>query len=101
MEYNVAMDQQFSRLVSVSAMDGEDRRSAERLLGHPLENDRQLYILAFKPRVQGNDARRKALANLRQTFAATERHAEEQSVSDTEIDEAVDEAMHRVRYGRP
>ncbi|HQU41517.1 MAG TPA: hypothetical protein PK867_01840 [Pirellulales bacterium] len=97
----IDMDQQFSRLVSVSAMDGDERRSAERLLGHPLDNDRQLYILAFKPHVANDDTRQKALANLRQTFAATERHAEKQGVSETEIDEAVDEAMNAVRYGRP
>lgn len=95
------MNEQFSRLVSVSEMDGDERRSAERLLGHPLDNDRQLYILAFKPRVADDGVRRKALANLRQTFAAAEQYADDHGVSDVDIDEAVDKAMEHVRYGRP
>lgn len=82
-------------------MDAEERRSAEHLLGHQLDVDGQLYILAFKPQMSDGATREKALADLRQTFAAAERHAENLGVSDQEIDDAVDEAMSAIRYGQP
>jgi hypothetical protein len=94
-------NQSHSRIVSVGDMDAEERRSAECLLGRQLDCDRQLYIVAFKPRMPDDEARRKALANLRQTFAAAERHADRLGVSDKEIDDAVDEAMNAARYGQP
>ncbi|HVA49847.1 MAG TPA: hypothetical protein VNH11_26000 [Pirellulales bacterium] len=95
------MDQPFSRLVSVSAMDGEDRRSAERMLGHPLDNDRQLYIVALKPRPSDDEACRQARADLSETFAATEEYADKHGLSDAGIEQAVAEVMDHVRYGGP
>jgi hypothetical protein len=94
-------EQSYSRLFSVSAMNADQRRSAERLLGHDLDSDGQLYILAFKPQMPNDEARRKALSSLRETFAAAERHADELGMNDKDIDDAVDEAMNAVRYGQP
>jgi len=82
-------------------MGGDERRSVEHLLGHPLQDDEQVYILAFKPGVIPDEqTRRRALANLQQMFAAAEQHSMEQAVSDTEIDAAVEEAMDQIRYGQ-
>lgn len=82
-------------------MAADERRSAERLLGRPLQDDQQLYIAAFKPGVVPDEnTRRRALASMRQTFAKAETHAKQQGVSDSQIDEAVDEATDSVRYGK-
>lgn len=90
-----------SRRLSVNEMAGDDRRSVEHLLGKPLEEDQQVYILAFKPGVVPDEAtRRRALASMQQTFAEAERHARQQGITDAEINEAVDEATERIRYGK-
>lgn len=90
-----------SRRLSVNEMAGDDRRSVEHLLGKPLEEDQQVYILAFKPGVVPDEAtRRRALARMQQTFAKAEQHAQQQGVTDAEIDDAVDEATDRIRYGK-
>lgn len=83
-------------------MAGDDRRSVEHLLGRSLQDDQQIYILAFKPGVAPDEnTRRRAAASMLQTFDKAEQHARQQGVSDAEIDEAVDEAMDHVRYGKP
>ena len=90
-----------SRRVGVNEMAGDDRRSVEHLLGQPLQEDQQVYILAFKPGVIPDDATRKrALASMQQTFAKTEQHARRKGVTDAQIDEAVEEATKRIRYGK-
>jgi hypothetical protein len=90
-----------SRRVSVVELAGEDRRSVENLLGQPLEDEQEVYVLAFQPGVVPDEsARQQALANMRTTFAKAEQHAEGQGADDSEIDEAVDEAMDHVRYGK-
>ncbi len=91
-----------SRRLIVSDLAGEDRRSVEHLLGRPLDDDQQLYILAFKPGVVPDDAtRRRALATMRDTFAKAQQHAEQNGVTDVQVDEAVDEATDQVRYDKP
>ncbi|MBI3466020.1 MAG: hypothetical protein HY000_23650 [Planctomycetes bacterium] len=96
------MGETSSRQLSVSEMGRDERRSVEHLLGHSLQDDEQVYILAFKPGViPDNDTRQRALASLKQTFAAAEQHSIQQGVADDEIDAAVDEAMDRIRYGKP
>ena len=94
------MEEHSSRRVSVGEMAGDERRSVEHLLGRPLQEDQQIYILAFKPGVAPDEnTRRRALANMRQTFAAAEQHAQHQGATEAGIDEAVDEAMEHIRYG--
>ena len=89
-----------SRRVGVNEMAGDDRRSVEHLLGQSLQEDQQVYILAFKPGIVPDEAtRRRALASMQQTFAKAEQHAQQQGITDAEIDEAVDEATERIRYG--
>ncbi len=91
-----------SRRVSVSELAGDDRRSVEHLLGRQLQEDQQVYILAFKPGVVPDEATRKrALASMQQTFSSAEQHARQLGVTEAEIDEAVDEAVDHVRYGNP
>lgn len=83
-------------------MGGDERRSVEHLLGHPLSDDEQVYIVVLKPgAIPDDQTRRRGLASMQRTFAAAEQHAAQQHVSDAEIDAAVDEAMDHVRYGQP
>jgi hypothetical protein len=94
------MPENLSRRVGVDEMAGDDRRSVEHLLGQPLQEDQQVYILAFKPGVvPAEAARQRALARMQQTFAGTEQQARQRGVTETEIDETVDEATEHVRYG--
>jgi len=87
-----------SRRLSVSELDGAERRSVEHLLGRPLDDDQHLYILAFKPGTVPDDAaRQRALASMQQTFAKAQQHARRHGVIDSQIDETVDEATDRVR----
>jgi hypothetical protein len=95
------MDENPSRRVSVSEMTGDDRRSVENLLGHPLQEGQQVYILAFSPGVAPDESTRQwAQASMQQTFAKAEQHAQQQNVSEEEIDAALDEGMERIRYGK-
>jgi hypothetical protein len=95
------MQENPSRRLSVGELAGNDRRSVEHLLGQSLQDDQQVYILAFKPGVvPDEDTRQRAAASMRQTFAKAEQHARQQRVGDAEIDEAVAEAMEHVRYGK-
>jgi hypothetical protein len=81
-------------------MAGDERRSVEHLLGQPLQEDQQVYILAFRPGAVPDEAtRQRALARMQQTFAKAEQHAQQHGVTDEEIDEVVDEATQRIRYG--
>jgi len=89
-----------SRRVSVVDLPGEDRRSVENLLGQPLQDNQEVYILAFQPGVVPDEGtRQQARASMRKTFAQTEAHADRKGICDAEIDEAVDEAMDQIRYG--
>jgi hypothetical protein len=84
----------------VNEMAGDERRSVERLLGQALQEDQQVYILAFRPGVVPDETtRRRALAGMQQAFTRSQQHAEQHGLADEEIDEAVDEATDRIRYG--
>ncbi len=90
-----------SRRVSVSELAGNDRRSVEHLLGQSLQEDQQVYILAFTPGiVPDENTRLRALASMRQTFAQTDQHAQPHGPTDSAIDEAVDQALDAIRYGK-
>jgi hypothetical protein len=74
-------------------MASDDRRSVDSLLGHPLQEDQQIYTFAFKPGVIPDDeTRQRALPSMQRTFAATQQHAQQQGVTDDDIDAAVNEA---------
>ena len=91
-----------SRQIGVSDLTGDERRSVEHLLGQPLQENQQVYILAFTPGVVPDEKTcQRALTSMRQAFAAAERHAQAHGIDDSEFDAAVDEALEHVRYGRP
>lgn len=95
------MESNNSRTINVGDIESDERRSLELLLGQKLQDDQQVYIVAFSPGVVPDDeTRKRALANMRKTFAKTEQYAKDHCITEQEIDETVDEAMQHVRYGK-
>lgn len=80
----------------VSEISPGGRAAVEQLLGHPLQGDEQLFIMAFTPR-PGADGRSAARARLEQFLSSQVRQA---AVSAAEADNAILEAMQHERGGR-
>ena len=94
------MESNSNRSINVGDIDNEERRSLEQLLGQKLQDNQQVYIIAFTPGIVPDDeTRRRAVTNLRKIFAKTEQYAKEHGITDEAIDGAVDEAVENVRYG--
>ena len=78
-----------------------ERRWLESALGHSLQEDQQVFIVVLTPGVAPDEeARRQALTQMEQSFDEAQKHALEHGVSERDIDEAVDEATARIRYGK-
>jgi hypothetical protein len=73
----------------------------EDLLGRPLQEDQQVFIMVLSPGSgPDEEARQAARAGLAAVFRKTAAHASEHGASDDEIDAAVREAARRVRPGK-
>ena len=84
---------------NVKDIDAEQKRSLERLLGRPLADDEQIYVMAFKPGVIPDEAtRRNALKRMQSTFEKVDEHVRAHGITPEEIDEAIDEAMEHIRH---
>ena len=89
------------RRMNVKDIEGEDRRSLEHILGRKLQDSEQIYIMAYTPGVvPDEETRRKARDRLLELCRKGGEHAKGQGCSQADIDEAVDEAMEHVRYGK-
>jgi hypothetical protein len=96
------MNENLRRILRVRNLAGEDQRSVAHLLGRPLDDDQQLYILAFKPgTIPDEAARQRGLASMQEGFSKAQQHAQRHGVTESQIDEAVEEATDRVRYAKP
>jgi hypothetical protein len=85
-------------LRNVDQLPSAEKRSIENLVGRQLEDNQQVFILAFTPGVAPSDkARAEAMSGLVRTWEKVQRHKQERSVSDEEFDAAVDEAVEHVR----
>ena len=83
---------------TVTDLPATDRQALEHLLGQPLNESQQVFILAFTPGSAENEAVRiAARERLLGTFAKVEVHAQQQNASATEADAAIAEAMSRIR----
>lgn len=75
-----------------------ERKALEQLLGRPLGEAQQVFIMAFTPGLAPDEATRAAArSRLERTFAAAGEHARERSITGEEADAAVEEAMQHVR----
>jgi hypothetical protein len=85
---------------NVKQLPSAEKRSLENLVGR-LEDDQQVFILAFTPAtVPIAEARQTALRGLNQTWAKVEQHMQKHGITAEESDAAVDEAVDNVRHGQ-
>ncbi len=92
------MDQSLIAVESVRNLEASGKRWLEGVLGQPLQENQQVFIMVISPGTEPDEAdRRRARAGLEATFQKTEAYARAQGIGDDEIDEAVREAMRHVR----
>ncbi len=85
---------------TVKDIPADGRRWLEGVLGAPLQDHQQVFLMAFSPsREPDDESRRRARAGLEMTFAKTEAYAREHGILEPEIDDAFQEAMRHVRSG--
>ena len=85
----------------VKRLPSAEKRSLESLVGRPLEDNQQVFILTFTPGVAPSDpARKEAMAGLAQTWKQVEQHMQTHPTTEAEFDAAVDEAVKHVRRGQ-
>ena len=82
----------------VNQLPSEEKRSLETLIGRRLEDNQEVFIMAFTPGVATSDqARQEALGGLGQTWEKVEQHRQRHGITDEEFDAAADEAVEHTR----
>jgi hypothetical protein len=82
----------------VKQLPSEEKRSLESIVGRPLEDGQQVFILAFTPGAIPSDrARQEAMAGLAQTWEKVGEHLQKHPTAEAEFDAAVEEAVNHVR----
>jgi hypothetical protein len=85
----------------VTDLPSDEKRSLESIVGRNLQDNQQVFIMAFTPGVSPNaSARAEALAGLKQTGEKVAQHLKAQGISGLEFEAAIDEAVHDVRTQR-
>lgn len=82
-------------LCRVAELSADARHAMEVMLGRPLGDDEAIAVNVYKPAPTGA-ARDEASRRLRERIDKTAQRA--QSISETEIDAAIDEAVDHVRH---
>ncbi len=98
LRYNAGMEHELLTVQKVKDLQDNGKRWLEKVLGERLKENQQVFIMAFTPGAQPDDAsRRQALASVKQTMSTVEKNLSAGGVSHEEFDAAVDEAMEDVR----
>lgn len=85
----------------VTALNETHRHSLEALLGHQLQDNQRLYIMVLTPSPAAEaDQRREALEGLQQVTGQIEQNLRQRGVTAEQLDSAIDEACHDVRYNQ-
>jgi hypothetical protein len=85
----------------VKQLPSDQKRSLESIVGRPLEDGQQVFILAFTPGATPSDrARQEAMTGLAQTWKKVREHLQEQPTAEEEFDAAIEEAVKHVRRRR-
>ena len=85
---------------SVGNLEAAGKRLLEEMLGQPLQENQQVFIMVLSPGAEPDEeARRQARARLEAVFQKTAAYAAERGASEEEIDAAVLEATEQVRHG--
>jgi hypothetical protein len=83
---------------SVKDIQDSGKRWLEELLGQPLRENQQVFIMVLSPGSEPDEeARRRARAGLEATFRKTEAYAQEHGITDAEVDAVIEEAVADVR----
>ena len=89
-----------THLHNVGDLPGPTRSAVESLMGHPLQDSQQLYIVALdSPLEPPVETRREAWAELQQTMAEMRENAIRSGLTTDEIERTIDDACEEVRYG--
>lgn len=82
----------------VHAIAEPERRSLENLLGHPLKTDQQVLVLVYSAGHEVDEATRRAAAErMRSTLAVIDQYRAANSIDDSEVEAAINEAVGHVR----
>ena len=85
----------------VARLPATDRGALERMLGQPLGEHEQVFIVSYTPNLRPDDAvRQRARAALDESFAAIDAHGLANGVTCEEVDAAIVEAVRDVRRSR-
>ena len=96
--YNLGMDKLFH---NVGDLSNPDRSAVENLMGHPLRDDQQLYIVALDAVAEPVAAERQsAWDDLQAIIADAKDNVGQSPESADNIERVIDEACNDVRYGR-
>jgi len=86
---------------SVRNLQASGKHLLEDLLGRPLREDQQVFIMVLSPGSEPDEeARRLARAGLEAVFQKTAAYAAEHDIRDEEIDAAIEEAARQARHGK-
>ena len=81
---------------SVRDLPDGGKQWLETVLGQHLTEDQQIFVMAFRPSAEPDEAtRRQALAAIERTMAEVGKNLEEKGVPDDEFDAAADDALER------
>ena len=102
LSYNAGMEHELLTVQKVNDLEDSGKRWLECVFGKHLKENQQVFIMAFTPGAQPDEAsRRQALAGVKQTMSTVEKNLSAAGVSDEEFDAAVNEAMEDVRRRQP
>jgi hypothetical protein len=86
---------------SVRNLQASDKRLLEDIVGQPLQDNQQVFIMVLSPGSEPDEAaRRQARAGLEAVFQKTAAHASEHGIAEDEIDAALQEAAQQLRPPR-
>jgi hypothetical protein len=92
------MERSLIAVENVRNLQADGKRWLEDILGCPLQEDQQVFIMVLSPGTEPDEtARRQARSGLEAVFQKTEARAREQGIDDDDIDAAIREAMQHIR----
>lgn len=85
---------------NVGELSAPARSAVEGLVGHPLRDDQQLFIVAIDAACTPTAERQGAWRDLQSILAESHENVRQSGVANDELDRAIDKACYEVRYGK-
>ena len=84
---------------TVKNLQAGSKRLLEGILGQELQENQQVFIMAFNPVKEPDEiARKQARAGLEDVFRKTAAYAQDRGITEDEVDAAIREAMDQIRH---